>query len=114
MALSGWAYSHEEGLAPAQGISGNLEDDDFSAEGPDIYLYRVSYFVLDMERILRNHMLFGNIWGKGKQSNARGANAVRSHAKVSPANTFNMVSPMHRGAMPNHYVLSRDREMQSR
>ncbi|GFS83443.1 voltage-dependent calcium channel type D subunit alpha-1 [Nephila pilipes] len=94
---------HEAGPELRRAISGNLEDDDFD-DGADI---------LPMHR--RNHMLFGNIWGKGKQSNARGANAVRSHAKVSPANTFNMVSPMHRGAMPpNHYVLSRDREMQSR
>ncbi|GIY07174.1 hypothetical protein CDAR_393412 [Caerostris darwini] len=85
---------HEAGPELRRAISGNLEDDDFD-DGPDI---------LPMHR--RNHMLFGNMWGKGgKQSNARGPNATRSHAKVSPANTLNMVSPMHR---PNHFVLSRD------
>ncbi|KAF8789755.1 Voltage-dependent calcium channel type D like protein [Argiope bruennichi] len=86
---------HEAGPELRRAISGNLEDDDFD-DGPDI---------LPMHR--RNHMLFGNIWGKGgKQSNARGPG--RSHAKVSPVNTLNLVSPMHRAAMPNHYVLSRD------
>ncbi|KAG8186903.1 hypothetical protein JTE90_022871 [Oedothorax gibbosus] len=75
-------------------ISGNLEDDDFD-DGPDI---------LPMHR--RNHMLFGNIWGRGAKGGG-GRNAARSHAKVSPANTMGLASPMHqRGA--NHYVLSRD------
>ncbi|KFM76776.1 Voltage-dependent calcium channel type D subunit alpha-1, partial [Stegodyphus mimosarum] len=64
----------------------------------------------------RNHMLFGNIWGRGKGQQglrAHAANAARSHAKVSPANALNMVSPRH-VMTPNHYVLAGDRDMQSR
>ncbi|KFM70352.1 Voltage-dependent calcium channel type D subunit alpha-1, partial [Stegodyphus mimosarum] len=93
---------HEAGPELRRAISGNLEEDEFD-DGPDI---------LPMHR--RNHMLFGNIWGRGKGQQGRrahAANAARSHAKVSPANALNMVSPRH-AMTPNHYVLAGDRDMQ--
>lgn len=92
---------HEAGPELRRAISGNLEEDDFD-DGPDI---------LPMHR--RNHMLFGNMWGRGKpQQGLKHANALRSHAKVSPANALNLASPMHLG-MGNHYVLTND-DAQSR
>uniref|UniRef100_T1E1N8 Voltage-dependent L-type calcium channel subunit alpha n=1 Tax=Cupiennius salei TaxID=6928 RepID=T1E1N8_CUPSA len=94
---------HEAGPELRRAISGNLEEDDFD-DGPD---------TLPMHR--RNHMLFGNMWARGKPQQGlkgHGPNALRSHAKISPANALNMASPMHVG-MGNHFVLTND-DVQSR
>ncbi|XP_054713123.1 muscle calcium channel subunit alpha-1-like [Uloborus diversus] len=91
---------HEAGPELRRAISGNLEEDEFE-EGSDI---------LPMHR--RNHPIFGNIWGRGKGQQGKGANAMRSHAKISPANALNLASPNHRG-MGNHFVLTGDHDMQS-
>nr|XP_042903627.1 voltage-dependent calcium channel type D subunit alpha-1 isoform X3 [Parasteatoda tepidariorum] len=84
---------HEAGPELRRAISGNLEEDDFD-DGPDI-----------LPNHRRNHVLFGNIWAKGKhQQGANSRSANRSHAKISPANAF--ISPIHRGG--NHYVHPQD------
>lgn len=77
---------HEAGPDLRRAISGNLEEDNFD-NGED---------VTPMHR--RNHMLFGNMWTRGKQSGAKSRaahlNAIHAHSKISPVNSLD-VSPRH-------------------